>query len=502
MAIVFEHTAPGRREQHPLTAEAVAYAWQQLARRAGIEGTASDSAIPGEVQVLYELPRATVGATRSITIVPCADNAWWDLLALSPGSLDWVPIDEALPDGTSLDPAIEIPVLFWGEGCDSSHHPFAELQGQNSVVFYADILAATFFMLSRWEETVAGQEDEHGRQSALGSVSYKQGFLDWPLVDLYALVLRGWLQRLAPDWKPHAGTFSVQLSHDIDQLTRRFRTPGAFVRTLGGDLLRRRNLGLALQTVADALAQVFAPSSLCYARSIDRFVTLSLQHGFGDDVFFIKTAQSATYDDNDYSVASPKVRERIARLKAKGFAIGLHPGYWTLGDPQRLRAEKSRLDAVLGSTAYGARQHYLRFRVPDSWRDMSEAGLTYDASAAYADHEGFRCGTCHPYRPFDVEQNRVLDIVEVPLIAMDATLINYRKLDPDAALARILELAERCRLVEGVFTLLWHNTMLCGTFRQWASTYERALGALAAMMVNADSAPAQARCQTGSTRQR
>jgi len=129
-------------------------------------------------------------------------------------------------------------------------------------------------------------------------------------------------------------------------------------------------------------------------------------------------------------------------------------------NPERLAAEKARLDAVLGETHYGGRQHYLRFQAPDTWRHWEQVGLAYDSTLAFADHEGFRGGTCHPFRPFDVQQDRELNLWEHPLIVMDRTLLNYRGLAPAQAVERVLQLARRCKSVEGDLILLWHNSLL------------------------------------------
>ena len=80
-----------------------------------------------------------------------------------------------------------------------------------------------------------------------------------------------------------------------------------------------------------------------------------------------------------------------------------------------------------------------------------------------------------PFPFFDIEQNRVLDLWEIPLIVMEGTLCQYRNLTPQQAESRILELASRCSQVEGTFTLLWHNSSLSHTWRPWAAMYTRVL---------------------------
>jgi hypothetical protein len=207
---------------------------------------------------------------------------------------------------------------------------------------------------------------------------------------------------------------------------------------------------------------------------------MSQNLGLGRDAFYFMATEPAPLE-NDYRLLAPMIRQSIEDLQVQGFEIGLHAGYHTLNNPERLMEEKARLDEVLGRTHYGGRQHYLRFQAPHTWRHWEQAGLLYDSTMTYADHEGFRCGTCHPYRPFDIEQNRELNLWELPLLAMEQTLSQYRGLAPAATETAILALAQRCQQVGGTFTLLWHNSSLDGDWQPWAEMYQRVLRSLAEM---------------------
>lgn len=457
-----------RQHTSPLTPEAIEYTCRQLLTQAGADSsTLPLSVCYGEFSMPSDGPR--------VVVQPCAPAAWGALLERAPDTLHWIPASEVTPSGAKLPFDAPVPVFFWGAGCEDGDKPFAELRPDGAVVLYADIIAATFFMLSRWEETVVPNRDEHGRFPATASVAYKQGFLERPIVDEYALILREWLKVLLPGWEPRPRQFSVRLSHDIDQI-RRFPNWYVTLRTLAGDLLKRRSPRCAWQTVLDVTLYDRDP----YFEGIRTLAELSRRYGIVGDAFYFMAAEPGTADSG-YDVASPEVRRCIEWLCEQGFEIGLHPGYHTLNDPERLAEEKARLDAVLEETKYGGRQHYLRFQVPDTWRHWEQVGLAYDSTMTYACHEGFRCGTCHRFRPFDVQQDRELDLWEWPPIVMDATLRKYRGLTPEQGEARILELARRCRQVEGTFTLLWHNSSLDGEWRPWAEMYQRVVGRLAEM---------------------
>jgi hypothetical protein len=452
-----------------LTRCAIEYTWRQLAQRAGVTGgDPQGTGLEGlGVPVHYAKPQQVHSDRPGIIVVPCSDAAWWALLECAPHSLDWLPANEVVPRAAQLSFHDPVPVLFWGEGYEDGSKPFAELRPDRTVVFYADIIAATFFMLSRWEETVIPVRDEHGRFPATASVAYKQGFLDRPIADEYALILREWLKVLLPGWEPKRRPFSVKLSHDVDHI-RRFSNWYTAVRTFGGDLLKRRSPRCAWQT---SVVAIF-PDRDPYFQGIRFLAGLSREHGVGNDAFYFMSAGLGPFGCG-YNPASPLVKRCLEELREQGFEIGLHAGYHAFNDPERLVEEKGRLDAVLGETRYGGRQHYVRFQVPNTWRHWEQVGLSYDSTMTYADHEGFRCGTCHPFRPFDVEQNRELDLWEWPLIVMDGTLHDYRGLTPEQSEARILELARRCKQVEGTFTLLWHNSSLDGEWRAWGEMYRR-----------------------------
>jgi hypothetical protein len=475
-----------------LSGEAVTYALRELARRAGaaVEVRGETTLVAG-VAVRYAVPRTPAAQQPTIFVTPCDESAWRELRDRPERSIDRVPFSEALPPGAveAFDDS-RIPVFFWGRGTAGERLPFARRFPDGSVAFAADIVATALFFLSRWEETVSAERDAHGRMPHTASVAYRQGVLGRPIVDEYALILRAWLRFLRPGWRPQRGTFRVRLSHDVD-LVRPLGTFAGGLREAASDVLRRRSFSRAKRTATDLIVQTFAPRRTSPYRGLFRLAEISRRHGM-ESAFYFMAAEPGP-QDSGYDPDSRFVRQAIERLRADGFEIGFHPGYRTVDDPARFGSEKARLDRVLGVTRYGGRHHFLRFRIPDTWRQWERAGLTYDSTLTFAGHEGFRCGTCHPYRPFDLDEDRELGVEEVPLIVMDGTLRQYRGLSPDEAVDRVLALAETCRRVEGVFTLLWHNSSLDGQWEGWETAYESMIAGLARCRDRATGEPSQSK---------
>jgi len=454
------------------------YIWRQLASRVGIKisdphGTGFEE-LP--LFVHYGQLEYAPDDKLGLVVVPCAKDAWHNLLNLPPNSLDWLPQESVLPTGEMLSFTDKIPVLFWGASYEDGHRPFAERRENGTVIFYADIIAATLFMLTRWEETVVPECDEHGRFPATASVAYKQGFLDRPIVDEYALILREWLKVLCPVWEPQIRKFLVKLSHDIDDI-RHFSYPYRIGRALVVTLRKRRTLPQYVQHFSSLLR---APDPLA---SIYQLARLSEYYGLRS-TFNFQAARSTVYD-RGYALTSPLIQECIKGLRESGHEIGFHPGYHAFADSARFAQEKTRLERSLGLPVAGGRQHFLRFDVPGTWRIWEEIGLEYDSTLGFADYEGFRCGTCHPFNPFDLQQNRVMYLLELPLLVMDGSLCQYRGLTPEQGQAIILKLAQRCYQVGGTFTLLWHNTSIEGEWQPWFAMYQRVLPHLAAMQESA-----------------
>jgi len=153
---------------------------------------------------------------------------------------------------------------------------------------------------------------------------------------------------------------------------------------------------------------------------------------------------------------------------ASGHRIGLHPGYSTYLDCKQTEIEADLLRRTLDEESIpygelGGRQHYLRWRTPETARNWEAAGMTYDSTLSYADHAGFRCGTSREYSLYDLYERRPLEIKERPLIVMECSVISERYMGlglTESAFSFMQTPKERALSVGGEVTLLWHNTEL------------------------------------------
>jgi hypothetical protein len=170
------------------------------------------------------------------------------------------------------------------------------------------------------------------------------------------------------------------------------------------------------------------------------------------------------------------LKETLRELAAGGWETGLHGSYESMLDQRRMTEERTRLTRALGFDVDGVRQHYLRIRVPESFRYMEGAGFKYDASVGFSDRLGFRASMCLPYRPYDPLSRKPLDLIEIPLVVMDGAL-------PDSSEDRrrvMMELAGTIRRESGLFSILWHQRSFSeDAFPGIGSLYEWFLGRIA-----------------------
>jgi len=162
--------------------------------------------------------------------------------------------------------------------------------------------------------------------------------------------------------------------------------------------------------------------------------------------------------DQGYTYPVSDLATEMGQIIDKGCEIGLHGGHTAYNNLNEIQKEKLALEGVLGKKVIGYRNHFLQFKVPDTWEYLSKAGFAYDTTLGYADCAGFRNGMCHPFRPFNLNTNKDIDILEIPLMLMDNTLgPTYMRLNSAISWDLTKSIIDTVERNQGVFTILWHN---------------------------------------------
>lgn len=329
----------------------------------------------------------------------------------------------------------------------------------NDTVFIGiDIFASSFFMLTRWEEFVNTVRDEHGRFPGKESIAYKNDFLDKPIVNQYLETLKNVILYLDNNIKFKKHKKKTFVTCDLDYIYKpHVNSLYKTARKAIGDLVKRRNAREFISTIKD-----YVSSCDSYYKNI--FYIMDINEKFGNIVdFYIIPLKTSHYDPY---IKLDKIKSVIEIISIRGHKIGVHPGYETYNNPKKLKKtidEFMKLIDIIGvkQENFGGRQHFLRWDSSITPLLWSKNALSYDTTLSYADIAGFRCGVCYEFPLFDYLNRQKLNTNEIPLIAMDISVIGnkYEGLGfTEKALYRFLELKEKCHRYNGIFTLLWHNS--------------------------------------------
>jgi hypothetical protein len=330
-----------------------------------------------------------------------------------------------------------------------------------------DLVAEAFYDLARVEELVA-PEDEHGRFSAASSTLDP---LDPPLERL-----RRDLGLTPPTWD--GATFAVALTHDVDSVRRwtRAGVAGAAAR-LKGHVAARGGRAALREAKGLALAPVHKLRGTDPNWRFSEIVQETRRHGGSGCTFFVLGGHADPHDGPApelYEQLRPRLVEELEELEAE---IALHGSYRSARDVRLLGEEKRRLEE-LGVPVAGHRYHYLRVDPHHNLEPLAEAGLRYDSTLGFADALGFRSGLARPFRPWDFALDEPLDIVELPLAAMDVTLAEsrYLGLSPRAAWPLLQHLLSLAVAHRAGFAVLWHPERFDrATSGGWDAVYWRFL---------------------------
>jgi hypothetical protein len=327
-----------------------------------------------------------------------------------------------------------------------------------------DIFAATFFLVSRYEEYLPSERDQHGRFSAHSSFSFRNGFLGKPVIDLWA---REWSRLLItklPSLVFRKNIFRSLVTVDVDQP---FQYLGKNV--LGNISGFIKGIGRKESQTSDRYRTLAKGEKDPW--DVFDFILETIAKNSADAKFFIPVGDRSELDrqpawnNEDY-------RKLVRKLAGKCPA-GLHPSTGASLSPEKLTTEKERLKKIISADINFSRFHYLKLKLPDSYNNLIAAGVKEDYSMGYHDEPGFRAAIARPFYFYDLKGEKKTDLRVYPFQVMDATMYQYKKLKPDAAAEIVNSLVKETREAGGLFISIWHNTSLLetGEWMEWRKLF-------------------------------
>ena len=347
-----------------------------------------------------------------------------------------------------------------------------------------DIFAASFYLVSRYEEYLPGKRDRHQRFRARESFAAMNSFLEKPIVNIWALKLAEKIEQNVPDYRFKRTKFKYIPTIDIDNAWA-FKNKG-FVRitlSMVKDILKGR---------FKVFRKRFAVVNRLEKDPYDNYDFLSdiLKTFQFRPVFFFLLNKKGKYD-RSLSHKNLYYRSLILQLAKQG-KVGIHPSYVSNNSKKQLHTEIERLKSITGKKVKRSRQHFLKITMPATFRNLIEQGINADYSMGFASRPGFRAGIASSYYFFDVIKNKATELKIYPFQVMDVTLKDYRGFGVNDASKKIEQLMQETAKVGGTFISLWHNESLSdeGHWKGWRNVYSE-MTRLAAELRNEHTTAAQ-----------
>ncbi|MBR4391260.1 MAG: polysaccharide deacetylase family protein [Bacteroidales bacterium] len=337
--------------------------------------------------------------------------------------------------------------------------------GQRSLMPF-DVFAATFYLVSRYEEYLPQVRDCYGRFQPSSSCLYQLGVLAKPVVDIWVLELA---KRLNLEVSPRTRKYSFQATYDIDAAWAYlhkgfFRTTGSYLKDL----------------MAGNFNEIKHRNRVLFKHEKDPFDSFDLQFQLQEEfhlkpIYFIHCGD---YDTNDKSISIRKDAFKMLIKRIGDHAdVGIHPSFSSYLDPVRLHEEVERLSHVLNREVTKSRQHFLRMTLPRSYQRLIELDIKDDFTMGYASQVGFRAGVATPFKFYDLENDLSTSLTIHPFAVMDGTLKDYLNYGISDSYNAITKVIDEVRKINGTFIFLTHNETLGGQKRWqgWPELYRKIL---------------------------
>lgn len=334
---------------------------------------------------------------------------------------------------------VEINVRPWGETkC------FFPTSDKSALPF--DIFAAAFYLLSRYEEYLPHVKDELGRFPASESLGFKEGFLEQPVIDIWAHEFKNVLMSVFPQLVFPKKIMEVHniVEAKVPFLYKHrgvFRSVIGYFRDIGRfrirNMFRRSRVLLTLKkdpyNTLEWVIECSKPSS----------TKLSVFFMLGEAVFF------------DHNLNTKKnLFKMLIKYVSDYRQVGLIFSYQSLTDYEQLKVEKKRMEEITHRTVSESMNAQYRVNLPDIYRNLVELEVERDYTMVYEEATGFRAGTCTPFLFYDLDYEIKTPLIVHPLAGTSEALVGKKRSEIVTCIDRLMN---SVNTVNGTFSFVLSN---------------------------------------------
>jgi hypothetical protein len=330
-----------------------------------------------------------------------------------------------------------------------------------------DILAASFWLITRYEEYLPFKQDKHNRFDVKNSLAFQYDFMEIPLVNLWLEQFKKVLILKYPDLKFKEHKFSYLSTVDIDNAYK-FKFKG-IMREAGGYLksIVTRNFSEIKQRTAVVLNKKPDPFD-----SYDFLLEVQKKNNLNVLYFFLL----GDYGVNDKNhPANNKDFQILIKHLADYAKIGIHPSYRSNNDLNQLKVEVNRLANITHRDIKNSRQHFAILKFPETYQALLQTGVTADYSMGYGNYNGFRASFCIPYNWYDLDAEQETPLIIHPFCIIETTLRFTNKATEKTAMQFAKPIIDEVKKYNGELVTTIHNDTMgsVSEWKGWKEVYEQ-----------------------------
>ena len=309
-----------------------------------------------------------------------------------------------------------------------------------------DIFSASFFLLSRYEEYLPHVKDEKGRFLASESIAFKEGFLQEPIVDIWAYKLKNLLSEAFPGLQFPLKTMKV---HTLVNAIQPFAYKNkGFLRSFSGYIKDISKLNFKA---------IWHRTSALFGLKEDPFNTFNwlienVKNLNNKITVFFLIGASVNFDEGINS------KRKVFKLLVKNIAdykeVGIIFSKDSLNDITILKDEKEQIETITNRSLLKAMNNDYLVSLPENYRNLIELEIKEDFTMVYENVPGFRASTCTPFLFYDLDYEIVTPLLITPIAA---TTTAFRNVNKKFRMNVFNDLLSSVRKVNGNYSIIFTN---------------------------------------------
>jgi hypothetical protein len=324
----------------------------------------------------------------------------------------------------------DLPVFFNREG--GSDLPF-------------DIFAASFYLVTRYEEYLDSDPDQFSQFRASSSIALRNGFLGMPVVDLWAKEFAKVLLKKYSTLTFKRNEYKALLILDADKFPEK-----SFFNSVGNLLtdFKARKI-LKRDHIIDNDRQ-----EKDHHDEFDYIIEI-IKKSKWDVKFFFPVGDHSSSEKHP-SWKNSEYRHLIKKV-AESCETGLKPSIKASSDYSLICSELKRLKEIVAKDIFSSRFQPKKSALTNSYCEAYRTSIRNDYSMGYPEEPGFRASIARSFNFYDLLQDKVTDLRIFPFQLMDESF----SLSGGEAYTEVLtKLMTETRKAGGHFVCVWHNSSL------------------------------------------